>query len=101
MTASSHDFLSRPVLSSVLWWIPQAAIATALLAPVQTRVAVWVAALIWIGAACLWNARRCGRTHCRYTGPFYLAMIAPTLAAAWVGAPMAVWLALAAVILIG
>lgn len=29
--------------------------------------------------ACILNARRCGRTHCRYTGPYYLAMIAPVL----------------------
>jgi hypothetical protein len=25
------------------------------------------------------NARRFNRTHCRYTGPFYVAMIAPTM----------------------
>jgi len=29
-----------------------------------------------MGTACILNARRCGRTHCRYTGPYYLAMIA-------------------------
>jgi hypothetical protein len=32
-----------------------------------------------MGTACILNARQCGRTHCRYTGPFYLAMIAPVL----------------------
>jgi asparagine N-glycosylation enzyme membrane subunit Stt3 len=32
-----------------------------------------------MGMACILNARRCGRTHCRYTGPYYLAMIAPVL----------------------
>ena len=26
------------------------------------------------------NARRCNRTHCRFTGPYYLAMIIPVLA---------------------
>jgi hypothetical protein len=30
--------------------------------------------------ACILNARRCGRTHCRYTGPYYLATIAPVFA---------------------
>jgi hypothetical protein len=30
-----------------------------------------------MGTACILNAKRCGRTHCRYTGPYYLAMIAP------------------------
>jgi hypothetical protein len=33
-----------------------------------------------MGVACILNARRCGRTHCRYTGPYYLVMIAPVLA---------------------
>jgi hypothetical protein len=32
-----------------------------------------------MGVACILNTRRCGRTHCRYTGPYYLAMIAPVL----------------------
>jgi Ca2+/Na+ antiporter len=47
--------------------------------------AVWIIALIWMGSACILNARRCGRTHCRYTGPYYLVMIVPVLllAAGW------------------
>lgn len=32
-----------------------------------------------MGTACLMNARRCGRTHCRFTGPFYLFLIVPVL----------------------
>jgi hypothetical protein len=39
-----------------------------------SRAVVWSAALIWMGGACIANARRCGRTHCRFTGPFYLLM---------------------------
>jgi hypothetical protein len=38
------------------------------------RGVVWVAMLAWMGPACVINAQRCGRTHCRYTGPFFLAM---------------------------
>ena len=38
------------------------------------RAVVWVAMLAWMGWACFANARRCGRTHCRYTGPFFLGM---------------------------
>ena len=37
-------------------------------------------ALAWMGAACLANARRCGRMHCFFTGPFFLAMAALALA---------------------
>ena len=33
-----------------------------------------------MGVACLANARRCGRTHCRYTGPFFLGMAAMVFA---------------------
>lgn len=40
---------------------------------------VWSVALIWMGSACLMNARRCGRTHCRYTGPYYLALVIPVV----------------------
>ncbi|WP_291736745.1 hypothetical protein [Leisingera sp. F5] len=35
---------------------------------------VWAGALVWMGAACLWNARRCGRRHCFWTGPYFLVM---------------------------
>ena len=41
---------------------------------------VWPLALAWMGAACLANARRCGRVHCFFTGPFFLAMAALALA---------------------
>ena len=35
---------------------------------------VWPLAFLWLGAACLSNARRCGRVHCWFTGPFFLLM---------------------------
>ena len=56
-----------------------------------------------MGTACILNARRCGRTHCRYTGPYYLAMSAPVLAlgSGLVVADIYAWLVLAAVILLG
>jgi hypothetical protein len=44
------------------------------------RAVVWIAMLIWMGGACVVNARRCRRTHCRYTGPFFLAMAMAVLA---------------------
>jgi hypothetical protein len=75
--ASTRDWLRSPRISLLAWWVPHAAIVASLLAPVPVRVAIWIVALVWIGVACILNARRCGRTHCRYTGPFYLAMIVP------------------------
>lgn len=77
---ASRDWLANPRSSLLAWWIPQAAIVAGLFAPALARAGIWVIALIWMGTACTLNARRCGRTHCRYTGPYYLAMIAPVLA---------------------
>ena len=56
-----------------------------------------------MGTACILNSRRCGRTHCRYTGPYYLAMIAPVilLASGLITVDFYVWLALAALIVLG
>jgi hypothetical protein len=97
----NRDLLARPILSAFVWWVPQAGIVATLFAPVSIRVVVWSIVLNWTGAACILNALRCGRMHCHFTGPFYLMLVAPTLLAGVAGAPMAVWLALAAVILIG
>jgi hypothetical protein len=38
------------------------------------RTWIWVIMLSWMGAACLLNAKKCSRTHCYYTGPFYIAL---------------------------
>lgn len=35
---------------------------------------IWMLALVWMGSACLLNARKCKRTHCFYTGPFFIFM---------------------------
>ena len=80
---SSRDWLRSPHTGLLAWWIPQAAILAGLFAPVPVRTAIWIIALIWMGTACILNAKRCGRTHCRFTGPYYLAMIIPVLALVW------------------
>jgi len=56
-----------------------------------------------MGTACILNAKRCGRTHCRYTGPYYLAMIAPVvvLGSGFVSGGIFAWVALAGFILPG
>jgi hypothetical protein len=76
---SSHDWLRSPLTSLLAWWIPQAAIFVGLFAPINVRTAIWIIALSWMGTACILNAKRCGRTHCRYTSPYYLAMIVPVV----------------------
>ena len=66
--------------SILAWWLPHAAILAGLFVPITARAVIWIIALIWMGTACILNARRCNRTHCRYTGPYYLVMSAPVLA---------------------
>jgi len=78
-TQTSRDWLGSVHTSLLAWWIPKAAILAGLFVPVSARALIWVIALIWMGTACILNARRCNRTHCRYTGPYYIAMIAPVL----------------------
>src|SRR5262249_32039749 len=75
----------------------------ALFVPVPVRTVIWIIGLIWMGTACVLNAKRCGRTHCRYTGPYYLAMIAPTfvLGSGIVTVGIYGWFVLTCVILLG
>lgn len=100
---ASRDWLANPRSSVLAWWLPQAAILAGLFAPAPARAAIWAIALIWMGTACILNARRCGRTHCRYTGPYYLAMIAPVLAlgSGIVSAGIYGWIVLAVLIIGG
>jgi len=100
---SSRDWLSSPRTTALAWWIPKAAILVALFIPPSTRTGIWIIALVWMGTACILNSRRCGRTHCRYTGPYYLAMIAPVLvlASGVISVDFYAWLSLAVFILGG
>jgi hypothetical protein len=100
---TSHDWLRSPRTSLFAWWIPWIAVIAGLFAPIPVRTTIWIIALSWMGTACILNAKRCGRTHCRYTGPFYLAMIAPVVALGFgfVSARIYAWLIFAGVILPG
>ena len=100
---TSKDWLRSPRTSLLAWWLPQVAIIAGLFVPAPIRAVIWIIALLWKGTACILNARRCGRTHCRYTGPYYLAMIVPVvvLASGIVSADFYGWLGLGVLILAG
>ena len=68
------DWAGNGLTLAVMWGIPASVMVLALLLDPWLRAVVWTVMLAWMGWACLQNARRCGRTHCRYTGPFFLAM---------------------------
>ena len=74
-----NDLLSTYRNAIFAWWLPIGLMVLAIWLPTGPKTAVWVAALAWMGGAFIWNYRRCGRVHCRYTGPFLLAMILPVL----------------------
>jgi len=97
------DWVGSVRANAVAWWLPQGAIVAALLLPVHARAAIWIIALAWMGTACLLNARRCRRTHCRFTGPYYLALIVPTLAlgSGMIAVGFYGWLALCGLIILG
>src|SRR5262249_45032099 len=100
---SSRDWLSSPRPSASAWWMPKAVIVAALFSPPTARAGIWIIALIWMGTACVLNSRRCGRTHCRYTGPYYLVMIAPVLvlASGVISVDFYAWVSLAVLIFCG
>jgi hypothetical protein len=79
-TNASADWVGSTRTKLLAWWLPHAALVAGLPVVVPARTVIWVVALAWMGVACILNARRCGRTHCRFTGPYYLVMIIPVLA---------------------
>jgi hypothetical protein len=103
MTAvqASRDWLANTSSNLLAWWIPHAALLVGLFVPIPVRVAIWTVALLWMGVACILNSRRCGRTHCRYTGPYYLAMIVPVFALGFISSGIYAWLVLGVVIVGG
>jgi hypothetical protein len=67
----------RPAL--IAWGLPIAALMLSGGLDPRPKAIVWALALTWMGAACLVNARRCGRMHCFFTGPFFLVMAVAAL----------------------
>ena len=73
------DWVGSTRAFTLAWGLPIAAFVAATFVGPSVKTVIWTAALIWMGAACLANARRCGRTHCYFTGPFFLLMTIPVL----------------------
>lgn len=88
---------------ALVWGLPHLLLILSLFANTTLRAVIWSIALAWMGVACIVNARRCRRTHCRYTGPFYLVMTAPVVAlgSETVSVGIYGWLLLGVIILTG
>jgi hypothetical protein len=98
---TSRDWLGSVHTSLLAWWVPKAAVLAGLFVPLSFRAVIWIIVLIWMGTACILNARRYNRTHCRYTGPYYLAMVVPVLVLGIGSAGIYKWAFLTALILGG
>ncbi len=70
------DPRSDLVLSRASWllWGIRMLMGIAAVFIAAARPYLLVIAFTWAGAACVMNARRCGRFHCYITGPLYLAL---------------------------
>jgi len=87
------DWAEAPV-RWILWRLPLGLALVGWIAG-PWRWPLWSVALLWMGAACGLNARRCGRVHCTFTAPLYglLGLVAVGRAAGWLEvAPGWLWL---------
>jgi hypothetical protein len=66
--------VGEPPRFLLAWGLPAFVVLTASFAGPAIRTTLWVVCLLWMGGACIHNAWRCGRTHCYFTGPFFLLM---------------------------
>jgi hypothetical protein len=98
---TSRDWVASTSSNLIAWWIPHASLLAGLFVSVPVRAMIWSTTLAWMGVACIANSRRCGRTHCRYTGPYYLAMIAPVIILGVTSSGIYQWIAVGIVIVGG
>ena len=66
------DLLRSRWATLLLWCGPWAMVIVGSFTGETIRTVLWTGGFSVAGAACLANARRCGRRHCFYTGPLYL-----------------------------
>lgn len=97
-----RDLAARP-LRWLLWGFPVLVIVAGVFAPPLWRTILWCGALTAAGVACVVNASRCGRRHCFYTGPFYLAaaLITAAYGSGLASLPFVTWSRLAVAIAAG
>jgi hypothetical protein len=76
-----RDILSSPWLAGAVFCLPFAVIVLSgnLNLANPWRGLVWSVSLGVMAAGCLFNAIRCGRMHCYFTGPFFILMALASL----------------------
>ena len=85
-----EDWVSNSRSYMLAWGLPGIILLVGIFLEPSTRTFMWAGALVWKGVACLANATRCGRTHCYFTGPYFLVLAIVTvlhgLQIVWLGA---------------
>ena len=71
--------LASQRIAWLLWGLPALGLVVGAMLGPLSRTAVWTTAFLVAGVSCVANARRCGRLHCYFTGPLYLATAVATL----------------------
>jgi len=72
--SEQNDWTRQRRTRALAWHIPEVALVIAIFLDPVSRTVVWAVSLLWMGVACVLNARRCGRRHCYLTGPFFMLM---------------------------
>jgi hypothetical protein len=67
-----RDLLCNGMSGFLFWCLPWFAFALGWAVSPVWRTVLWTASLGVMGTLCLFNASRCGRVHCRFTGPFFI-----------------------------
>ncbi len=102
--ASGLRFWLIYILPIFLLWLT-VSVRTPYLDRVETPylVVIWPVLLAFMGGACLYNARGCGRLHCYITGPFFLllAVVALLYGLGWLPLGPHGWIWLANVLVLG
>lgn len=93
-----EDWVSNFSSYMLAWGLPGIILVAGIFLEPSTRTVMWAMALVWKGVACLANAARCGRTHCYFTGPYFLVLAVVTalhgFQIVWLGAYGWLWLGL-------
>ncbi len=74
VSGQEQDWVGSNRAFAVAWGLPIAALVGAIFVGTLAKTVIWIAALVWMGVACLANATRCRRIHCYFTGPFFFVM---------------------------
>jgi len=72
---TQSDLVSNPIKFTIIWITPILLLICSTLSESKILTGlIWSISLCWMGVACLFNAKQCKRTHCFYTGPFFIVM---------------------------